>query len=241
MGSLQRIGRGLTATAVALLPSPAGALLPSRAVPAPAVPLGGRAAQAVTPPLIARARVAVRTARAVAFDTIAPLPGSPRPFPVTYMHAVEVRGVGRDAWDLDERLTDATGRVTLTDILTTPTRTCERDHAPPQPSSWRCHAGQHNPDPLQGPRAAVTWRPLGTRPLFGVAARGYAASYTVKADSLGLLLLHVPVWIDPATARLVVAQEIILDASTGLTRAVGAVRYTRWDDPRLARLIPTVP
>jgi len=230
MGSLQRIGLGLTA--VALL-SP---------MVAPAEPLGVQVVRAATPPLVARAALAVRSARAVALDTIAPLPGSPRQTAMVYVHAVEVRGAGRDAWAVDERLTDATGRITIVDRLTTPTRTCERVPVPTRPSSWQCHAGQHNPDPSRLPSgAATTWRPLGTRTLFGVAAQGYETSHRFRTLSV---LLHVQYWIDPTTARPVIVQVTFPPSGAGLARTptvVLAVRYTRWDDPRLARLIPTRP
>lgn len=192
--------------------------------------------RAPVPPLIARADAALGTARAVAIDTIPPLQSSPRPAGMDYLHAVEVRRDG--AWVVDERHTDASGRA-IAETVTTADRTCRR--VPSRPPSWQCDAGQHNPDLLRLPGGAATaWRPLGMRTLFGVASQGYDASFP-DADGV---TARVQYWIDPATARPVVAQATLAATgagAAGTTAVVQAEHFSRWDDPALARLIPTVP
>jgi len=197
-----------------------------------------RGGHTIAPALIARADAALRMARAVAIDTIPPLQSSPRPAGMVYDHALIARGRG-GAWAVDERHTDASGR-TIAETLTTPTRVCRRLEGV-IPAAWQCDAGLHAADPahLQGD-ATTVWRALGSRTLCGVAAHGYEVILPFAAGSVA----RVQYWIDPATGRPVVAQATLAATgagAAGATAVVQAERFSRWDDPALARLIPTVP
>jgi len=157
---------------------------------------------------------------------------------MVYDHALIVRGRG-GAWAVDERHTDASGR-TIAETLTTPTRVC-RCLEGVTPAAWQCDADLHAADPAHLPGdAATVWRALRSRTLFGVAAHGYEAILPFAAGSVA----RVQYWIDPATGRPVVAQATLAATgagAAGATAVVQAERFSRWDDPALARLIPTVP